>query len=378
MKIGIIKEKKTDENRVAITPDIVKKITNYGFTVLIENGAGEKSFYLDDDYKFAGAILEKNAETILKDIDIYLKVQLSSPEDSFNEISHLKLGCVLIGLLNPFNFDKKNLDLLASKYISTFAMELIPRITRAQSMDVLSSQSNLAGYRAVIEAAYEYKSTFPLFMTAAGTVKAAKIMVIGAGVAGLQAIATAKRLGGIVIATDVRAAAKEQVESLGAKFISIDQHQNNESSTGYAKEVDADYKKRQHDLLAEVIKDQDIVITTALIPGKPAPIMITQSMVATMKPGSIIVDLAALNGGNCELTKPGEIFIYNNIKIIGHTNIPSHLAKDASALYAKNLYNFLQLIMNKEQKTFIDLEDEIIKSTLLTHEGKIINPLLLS
>lgn len=371
MKIAVLKEKKHLEARVAASPETVKKFIALGASVAVEKGAGEASFYSDTAYKDAGATIAANAKAAVGDADIILKVQ--APEEKETFLEDAKEGAILAAILAPFD-NKEQLKDFAAKKLSTFALELIPRITRAQAMDVLSSQSNLAGYRAVIDAATEYGHAFPMMMTAAGTVAPAKVLVMGAGVAGLQAIATAKRLGAVISAFDVRAAAKEQVQSLGATFVEVDAAVDAETKGGYAKEMTEEYKQKQQAKIHETIKKMDIVICTALIPGKPAPILVTEAMVKDMKAGSVIVDLAAERGGNCELTECGKIVEKHDVKIIGHANVPSRIAADASALYAKNVLNFITLLIDKtEKKVSIPLEDEIIKGTLLTHNGAIVH-----
>lgn len=363
MKIAIIKETNLHESRVAATAETVKALVNLGFEVLVESKAGESSAISDNNYTEAGAKIAKNQAAALKEADIILKVHAEK-----DDLDHIKKGAIIIGLLSPY----QNADLFAQynkRDITSFAMELVPRITRAQSMDVMSSQSNLAGYRAVIDASYEYGKAFPMMMTAAGTVTPAKVLVLGAGVAGLQAIATAKRLGAIVSAFDVRPVAKEQVESLGAHFVEvpIEPGQELETKGGYAKEASEDYKKKQAQLIADTIKKQNIVISTALIPGKKAPVLVTKAMVDSMVSGSVIVDLAAVNGGNCELTKADQVVNHNGVKILGYSNYPSRIATDASRLYAKNLLNFLALLYVDKQMNF---EDEIVKACMVTHQGK--------
>ena len=362
MKLLVLKENHPSEKRVALTPEVVSKYQKLGVEVFIEAKSGEKSAISDEAFEKSGAKILSDITQILPEIDVIISVQ-----NSDIDFSKAKSGALFIALLNP-HFQKEKITLFTQNKISAFALEMLPRITRAQGMDVLSSQSNLAGYRAVIEAVYEMQKCVPMMMTAAGTISAAKFMILGVGVAGLQAIATAKRLGGIVCAFDVRASAKEQVQSLGAKFIEV---KSDEKVDGvYAQEMSEDYKKRQQELLKETIKNQDVVITTALIPGKKAPILLSEEMVKLMKPGSVIVDLAAVNGGNCELTKSGKIVEINGVKIIGYENFPALVASDASKLFAKNIFNFLELLIDKESKTIlINLEDEIIKSTLLTHQG---------
>lgn len=371
MKLLVLKETNSNENRVALTPDLVSKYQKLGLEIFIESKAGEKSAISDSDFEKSGAKIIADISQILPEADIIISVQRTD-----FDFSKTKSGVAFIALLNPF-FQKEKIAELAQKNISAFALELLPRITRAQTMDTLSSQSNLAGYRAVIDAVYEMQKAVPMMMTAAGTISAAKFMILGAGVAGLQAIATAKRLGAIVCAFDVRTSAKEQVQSLGAKFIEV---KSEEKTDGvYAKEMSDEYKKLQQELLATTIKNQDVVISTALIPGRKAPILITKEMVSSMKPGSIIIDLAAVNGGNCELTQSGKIIEVGGVKIIGHENFPSRVASDASKLFAKNIFNFLELLIDKEKKLIsINLEDEIIKATLVAHQNKITNESLKS
>jgi len=368
MKLLVLKETHPSENRVALTPDLVAKYQKLGFEIFIEKSAGEKSSICDEVYEKSGAKIISEISQILPEVDVIISVQRVDVD-----FSKTKAGVAFIALLNPY-FQKEKIAEIAQKNVSAFALEFLPRITRAQSMDTLSSQSNLAGYRAVIDAVYEMQKAVPMMMTAAGTVSAAKFMILGAGVAGLQAIATAKRLGGIVCAFDVRAAAKEQVQSLGAKFIEVKSEEKNDGV--YAKEMTQEYKKLQQELLAATIKNQDVVISTALIPGKKAPILITKEMVASMKPGSVIIDLAAVNGGNCELTEVGKIVEINGVKIVGHENFPSRVGSDASKLFAKNIFNFVELMVNKESKLFtIDENDEIVKSTILTKQGAVLKAL---
>jgi NAD(P) transhydrogenase subunit alpha len=369
MKIACIKEKREYENRVAITPTGAAKLISMGFEVVIEKGAGEASSFPDHLYAEKGVKIEKTAKSALDDAMIILKV--ARPE--LSELKNFMPKSFLIGTLLPYA-EPDLIKAYAKADISAFSMDLLPRITRAQSMDVLSSQSNLAGYRAVLETAFEFKRAFPMMMTAAGTIPPARILILGAGVAGLQAIATAKRLGAIVSAFDVRTAAKEQVESLGASFIAVQSDEDGDNKSGYAKEMGEDYKRRQSDLIAQTLKKTDIAITTALIPGKQAPILITKEMIEGMKPGSIILDLAVEMGGNVEGSKLGQNVMINDVKIIGKPNLPSAISQDASTLYGKNLIEFLSLIYNSGTKELnTDLSDEIIKSVLLTHEGKIIH-----
>jgi NAD(P) transhydrogenase subunit alpha len=344
--------------------------------VVVESGAGMASRINDDDYLAAGASIEKDLRQLLGDADIVLKVQrpLLAGEGDVDELHYFKRGAILLAILSPYA-NTAAIYAYAAADITALSLEFVPRITRAQSMDVLSSQSNLAGYRAVIEAIHVFDRAMPMMMTAAGTIAPARVMVLGAGVAGLQAIATAKRLGAIVSATDVRAASKEQVESLGGKFVMVESEEvaNAETAGGYAREMSDDYKKRQAALVAETLKRQDIAICTALIPGRKAPILINDEMVYSMRPGSVIVDLAAEQGGNCSLTKPGEIVEVNGVSIIGVANIPSRLSTDASALYAKNLLNYLTPHLESDEFK-LNWRDEIVLASALTHAGEIIHP----
>jgi H+-translocating NAD(P) transhydrogenase subunit alpha len=364
MKLLVLKETHKNENRVALSCETILKYQKLGIEIFVESGAGEKSSISDVNFEKAGAKIIADISQILPQVDIIIAVQRADID-----FSKAKLGVVFVALLNPY-FHKEKIANLAQKNVSAFALELLPRITRAQSMDTLSSQSNLSGYFSVIEATYEMSKVVPMMMTAAGTISAAKFLILGAGVAGLQAIATAKRLGAIVSAFDVRTSAKEQVQSLGAKFIEVKTSEKNDEV--YAKEVSDEYKKLQEQLLKEVIKDQDVVITTALIPGKKAPILISEEMVKSMKAGSVIVDLAAINGGNCALTEVGKTIKVAEVKIIGHENFPSLIAADASKLFAKNIFNFIELLVVKEKSSIlIDLDDEIIKKTLVTHKNNV-------
>ena len=376
MRVAIIKEMEKYEKRVSASPETVKKLISIGFSVDVEEGAGENSFFSDQDYINAGANIVKDVKTLVSSADIVFKVNTVHKDGKGGD--NLKIynkGTKIIGFLKPLQNPAQIKD-LADNNIDAFSVELIPRISRAQSMDALSSQSNLAGYKAVIDAVSEFSKAIPMMMTAAGTVAPAKILILGAGVAGLQAIATARRLGAIVSAFDVRSAAKEQVESLGAKFIEVNADDSNESDneteSGYAREMSEDYKAKQQNLLQQTIKSQDIVITTALIPGKEAPELITNSMVKEMKAGSIIVDLAAEAGGNCKLTKLNEIVVENGIKIIGYSDFPSKLSQDASNLYAKNLLNFVKLMI-KNNKIEIDWDDEILEKSCVSFDGKVRN-----
>jgi NAD(P) transhydrogenase subunit alpha len=328
-------------------------------------------------YVAAGAQIVSDAALLVRDADIILKVQRPMNEgEGRNEVGLIKQGAVVVGMLNPYAA-RGDMELYARNGVITMAMELMPRITRAQSMDVLSSQSNLAGYKAVLDAASEFGRAFPMMMTAAGTIPPARALVMGAGVAGLQAIATARRMGAVVSATDVRFAAKEQVQSLGATFVMVesDEVKQAETSGGYAKEMSDDYKRRQAELIAETIKKQDIVICTALIPGRAAPRLVTEDMLRSMKPGSVVVDLAVEQGGNCALSEVGKVVDVNGVKIVGHRNVPSRIAVDASALYARNLYNFIAMISAKEGGTLnINWEDEILRAVTITRDGAIKHP----
>jgi len=380
MQIGIIKERRLDEKRVAATPDTVKRFIAMGLQVNIEKGAGITAGITDDEYREAGANIFDDASRVLENADIVLKVNKPiGPKDKdvskLDEVKLLKSGSILVSLMEPYK-DRGLIDLIAKQNITCFALELIPRITRAQTMDVLSSQSNLAGYKAVIEACTTYGKAFPMMMTAAGTVPPAKCLVMGAGVAGLQAIATARRLGAVVSASDVRPAAKENVESLGAKFIAVEDEEfkQAETSGGYAREMSDEYKKKQAELIAATVAKQDIIICTALIPGKPAPVLLTTEMVDTMKPGSVIVDLAVEQGGNCPLSEPNKLVDRNGVQIIGCTNLASRVAIDASALFAKNLLNFVSpLINSSENKIEINMQDEIIVGSMITKDGEIVH-----
>ncbi|MGH7046222.1 MAG: Re/Si-specific NAD(P)(+) transhydrogenase subunit alpha [Stellaceae bacterium] len=378
MKVAVVKERRAHERRVAASPDTVKRMIAMGLEVVAEQGAGDTAGITDTAFAAAGARLASDPEAALAEADIVLKVQrpLAPGEDPIDEIKPLKRGAVLIGLLQPLQHQDE-IATYAGAGITAFAMELLPRITRAQAMDVLSSQANLAGYKAVLDAADEFGRAFPMMMTAAGTIKAARVLVMGAGVAGLQAIATARRLGAIVQATDVRAAAKEQVESLGATFLSVDDDAARAAETagGYAREMGEDYQRRQREKVSEALKRTDVVICTALIPGRAAPVLLTRAMVAELSPGSIVIDLAVEAGGNVEGSEPGEIVTTTNgVKIIGHINVPSRIATDASQLYARNLFSFLTPLIGKDGGLAIDLEDEIVRATLLTRDGAVVNP----
>jgi H+-translocating NAD(P) transhydrogenase subunit alpha len=369
MKIAVAAETDAGEPRVAAVPDTVKKLLALGAEVAVMPGAGVKAGVPDAEYTAAGATVTSDA---LNNADIVLLVR--RPQAS--ELPRLKKGALVIAIMDPYGNDAA-IKQMADAGLTAFAMELMPRITRAQSMDVLSSQANLAGYRAVIDAAEKYGRALPMMMTAAGTVPAAKVFIMGVGVAGLQAIATARRLGAIVTATDVRPATKEQVESLGAKFLAVEDEEfkNAQTAGGYAKEMSKEYQAKQAALVTEHIKKQDIVITTALIPGRPAPRLISKEMVDSMRPGSIIVDLAVERGGNVEGAKPGEVVQAGPAKIVGYLNMPGRLAASASALYAKNLLTFLEtMIDKKEKKLAVNWDDEIIKGTMLTRDGAVVHP----
>jgi NAD(P) transhydrogenase subunit alpha len=370
VKIAALKERAKGENRAAITPDVTKLYVKKGYSVFVEKSIGLLASFHDEDYIAAGAKVSAIPLEIIADADIILKVQPSTLEEKLNEINIAKTGATIIGLLSPHaHLDYINKAI--SKNLSTIAMELVPRITRAQGMDVLSSQSNLAGYRAVIEACYYYDKALPMMMTAAGTVGPAKVLVLGVGVAGLQAIATAKRLGGSVSAYDVRAATKEQVESLGAKFVyPATTIAEGEDKSGYAKEIAQDFAVIQEAFLLSIIGNFDIVITTAQIPGKKAPVLVTKKMLAKMKPGSVIVDIATSSGGNVEDSVMDKIVAKNGIKIIGWSNLATRIAADSSKLYAKNLYNFLDYAL-KDGK--INFKDELIEEMLIGHEGTMVN-----
>jgi NAD(P) transhydrogenase subunit alpha len=369
MKIAVAREIDPAEPRVAASPDTVKKFKALGADVAVEPGAGIKSGLPDSEFAAAGAAVSADA---LKDADIVIKVKRPEP----SELSQYKRGALVIAIMDPYGNDAA-LQAMAEAGISAFAMELMPRITRAQVMDVLSSQANLAGYRAVIEAAEAFGRAFPMMMTAAGTVPAAKVFVMGVGVAGLQAIATARRLGAVVTATDVRPAVKEQVESLGAKFIAVEDEEFKQAETagGYAKEMSREYQAKQAALTAEHIKKQDVVITTALIPGRPAPRLVSLDMVRTMKPGSVLVDLAVERGGNVEGVKSGETVEVEGVKIVGFPNLAGRVAASASGLYARNLLSFIETMVDKSTKALaVNWDDELVKATALTRDGKVIHP----
>jgi len=374
MKIAILKERRPDEPRVAATPDSVKKLKGLGIEVAVEKSAGAGASLPDGLFADQGAEIAADAAAAAAGADLVLKVRRPLPE----ELAALPRGALLACVLDPYRAGPE-LTAIAEAGVTAFALDLMPRITRAQSMDVLSSQANLAGYKAVLDAAAEYGRAFPMMMTPAGRINPAQVLVMGAGVAGLQAIATAKRLGAVVFATDVRPAAKEQVQSLGGKFVAVEDEEFKQAETagGYAKEMSAEYQKKQAELLAETVRKMDVVITTALIPGRPAPKLVSEEMVRSMKPGSVIVDLAVDNGGNVALSKAGEVVQAGGVKIVGYTNVPGRLAADASMLYANNLFNFVSLLFDKESKELnLDWEDEIVKGTLVTRDGAVVHPAL--
>lgn len=371
MKIGIPAEVWPRETRVAATPETVKKLTTGGaHQVIVQSGAGVSASVTDEAYSQAGATIVASAADVYNQAEVLLKVR--APQSS--ELSMLKTGQVVIGMLNPF--DRDGLTTLAARGVTAFALEAAPRITRAQSLDVLSSQANIAGYKAVMLAANLYQRFMPMLMTAAGTVKAARVVILGAGVAGLQAIATAKRLGAVIEASDVRPAVKEQIESLGAKFIDVpfltdEEREIAQGVGGYARPMPADWMKRQAALVAERVKQADIVISTALIPGRKAPVLVTEDMVKSMKPGSVIVDMAVEQGGNCPLSEAGKTVVKHGVTIIGETNLPALVAADASALYARNLLDFLKLVVGKDGKFAINMEDEIVAATLVCKDSQV-------
>jgi NAD(P) transhydrogenase subunit alpha len=362
------------EPRVAVSPETVKKLAALGATVRVQAGSGAHSRFADDTLKAQGAIIAASAAEALAGADILLRVRRPSAD----EVKALKPGAIVAAMLSPFD-DRTGLDALAATGASLMAMEFMPRISRAQSMDVLSSQANLAGYKAVVDAAAHFGQALPMMMTAAGTVPAAKAFIMGVGVAGLQAIATARRLGAIVSATDVRPATKEQVASLGAKFIAVEDEEFKQAQTaaGYAKPMSAEYQKKQAELVATHIKAQDIVVTTALIPGRPAPKLVSKAMIESMKPGSVIVDLAAERGGNTDLTRPDQEVTHNGVLILGPTNLAGEVPVNASSLYAKNLLAFLETMIDKKEKALkVDWDDEIVKGTLVARGGRIVHPAL--
>ncbi|MEO1136995.1 MAG: Re/Si-specific NAD(P)(+) transhydrogenase subunit alpha [Pseudomonadota bacterium] len=372
MKIAVLKETRSGETRVAATPETVKKFVSLGVNVAVQAGSGEGARFSDNAYAEAGASISPSAADAAQGADAVIKVQAPSAE----EMRVISRGTKLIAVLSAYN-DPDSIGSYARLGVDAMAMDFMPRITRAQSMDVLSSQSNLAGYKAVIDAAAYYGRALPMMMTAAGTIAPAKVFVMGAGVAGLQAIATSRRLGAVVSATDVRFAAKEQVESLGASFVTVDEEamKNAETEGGYAKEMSEDFQKRQAEFVAEHIKKQDIVITTALIPGRPAPRLVSADMVQSMKAGSVVVDLAVEAGGNVELSRAGEAIETSGVTILGFKNVPGRLAADASSLYARNVFNFIAAFFDKETSSFVaDPEDDIIKAITLTRDGAVVHP----
>lgn len=372
--IAAVCESDKSEDRIGLSPETVKKFTALGCKVQVQSGAGKGPHFSDDEYKEMGATIAKDAAAALKGADILLAVRRPDAK----RLKGTAAEALVIGLLDPFDNDA-GLKALAKTGLTSFAVELMPRISRAQSMDVLSSQSNLAGYKAVIDAAATFDRAIPMMMTAAGTVPPARVFVMGAGVAGLQAIATARRLGAIVTATDVRPAAKEQVESLGGKFVAVEDEEFKQAETaaGYAKEMSDAYKAKQAELVAEHVKTQDIIITTALIPGRPAPRLISADMVRSMKSGSIIVDLAVERGGNCELSEPGKVVEKHGVTIMGRFNLPGDVAVNASSLYARNLFAFIEPLIDKEKNQLaIDWDDEIVAGTLIAKGGELVHPML--
>ncbi|TAJ84648.1 Re/Si-specific NAD(P)(+) transhydrogenase subunit alpha [Reyranella sp.] len=379
MKISIVKERRPHETRVAATPETVKKLKALGAEITIEAGAGIAAAYTDQAYADAGATIVPDAAAAFAAGDIVFKIQRPmSAAEGTDELALLRQGQTLMSPLGAL-INKDLVQALASKGVTSFALELIPRITRAQSMDILSSQANLAGYKAVLLAANNYGRIFPQMMTPGGTLAPSRAFIMGVGVAGLQAIATARRLGSIVTATDVRPATKEQVQSLGAKFVAIedDEFKAAETAGGYAKEMSAEYRAKQAALVADHIKLQDIVVTTALIPGRKAPVLVSEDMVKTMKPGSVIVDMAVEQGGNCPLSEYGRVVEKYGVKIVGPANLPGELATDASSLFSRNLLNFITPMVDKETKALtINLEDEVVKGTLVTRDGQIVHPSL--
>ncbi len=381
MKLSVPKERRRNERRVAASPDTVKKLTGLGFEVVVESSAGIESGFPDQSYGEAGAAIAPDEAETLSGSDVVLKVQrpLIDAEDGGDEVGLMKPGATVVGALDALQH-MPHAEAYAKAGLTAFSLELLPRITRAQSMDILSSQSNIAGYKAVLDGAGAFGRALPMMMTAAGTIPPARVLVLGAGVAGLQAIATAKRLGAIVTGYDVRPAVKEQVESLGAKFLAIDEAATADAETagGYAKEMGASYKEREAEVLAEALAKNDIAICTALIPGRPAPVLISEDMVKGMRAGSVIVDLAVEQGGNCALSESGETVARHGVTILGHANVPSRLAENASSMYARNLLNFLTPLVDRENGTLaIDWNDEIVSACLITREGEIVHPSLI-
>ncbi len=377
MKIGVPRERRPDEQRVAASPDTVKRLKGLGVEVLLEAGAGTRARFADEAFAAAGATVVDGPQTLYRDADVLLKVRrpLIAGEGELDEMALLRKGQVLIGMLDPYQNRDQALA-YAKAGVLAFALELLPRTTRGQAMDVLSSQANLAGYRAVIDGLAEFDRVMPMLMTAAGTIPPAKVFVIGAGVAGLQAIATARRLGAVVSATDIRPAAKGEIESLGAKFVGVVK-EDAATAGGYAKELSEADRKEQAEMVAKHIAGQDLVITTAQIPGRPAPRLVSAAMVASMKPGAVLVDLAVESGGNIEGSKVGEVVDLDGVKIVGHANLPSRLAPATSSLYARNLFNFVSLMIDPETKQLkIDEADDLIKGTLITKDGQVVHPAL--
>jgi NAD(P) transhydrogenase subunit alpha len=376
MKLAVPKERRTHETRVAASPETVKKLAALGFELIVEAGAGLHAAYTNDAYAQAGAKIAPDAASALGQADLVFKVQRPMmASEGLDEVALLKPGSALVCSLGAL-YNRELVDALAKANVTAFAMELLPRITRAQSMDILSSQANLAGYKAVVDAASHFSRALPMMMTPAGTVPPARVLIMGVGVAGLQAIATAKRMGAIVSATDVRPATKEQVQSLGGKFIAVEDEEFKAAETagGYAKEMSKEYQAKQAALIAETIKTQDIVITTALIPGRKAPVLVSEEMVKTMKPGSVILDMAVEQGGNCPLSEFGKTVVKHGVNIIGPANLPASIATDASALFARNLLNFITPMVDKETMALkIDTADEVVKGTLVTQGGKVVH-----
>lgn len=375
MIVGIPKETFPNEKRVALIPAHIPALSKAGIEVIVESGAGTAAGFLDQEYEEKGAKLVKDRSEVFSKADVILQVRAlgANPDKGLDDLKLMKEGQVIIGFLEPLTA-KKEVEELAKKKVTAFAMELIPRITRAQSMDALSSMANLAGYKAVILAADHLPKIFPMMMTAAGTIVAAKVFIVGAGVAGLQAIATARRLGAVVQAYDIRPAVKEQVMSLGAKFVELElTTEEAEDKGGYAKAMDEEFYRKQREMMTTVVAESDVVITTAAVPGKKAPILVTEEMVKGMKSGSVIVDLAAERGGNCEITEPGKVVQKHGVTIVGALNLPSEVPFNASQTYSKNITNFLALL-NKEGQLTLDMEDEIVRDTMVTRDGEIVNP----
>jgi NAD(P) transhydrogenase subunit alpha len=373
LKLFVAKERRSGETRVAATPDTIKKLVKDKVEVVVEAGAGTAASFLDKAYEAAGAKLTTDIKDAWATADVVLKVTeaAENPELGKHEADAMKAGAILLGLMSPY----RNLDMvkrLRDRKVTTFALELVPRITRAQSMDVLSSQANIAGYKAVLLGAVNLPKYFPLFMTAAGTIQPARVVIMGAGVAGLQAIATARRLGAVVEVSDIRPAVKEQVLSLGAKFIDLPNLESGEGQGGYAKEMSPEFIKKQQDIIKARIALADVVITTALVPGRPAPKLVTADMVQGMKPGSVIVDLAVEQGGNCELSENGKVVVKHGVKIMGESNLPATMPYDASTMFARNVHSLMGLFI-KGGELALDINDEVIKGTLLTHDGNVVH-----